>query len=520
VQAGQRSDGAATLAALRKLPPPAGDDPRIDLTEFGAAMAASDYKHELAMAEQAERKGKLAENRLLVAEALFEQGHAYRNLNEPNKAKALFAEARRLFAAAGDRYSEGRVSKQLGIMLAEQNDLANAEKAFQETLQIAHELGNKSGEAAELDNIANVLLLQRNLTGAADTYERSLTLAREVGDQAQVASSLHNLGLVEYDEGHLTRAKQHFQEALPLARRYADKDLIAGCLINLAHVHAAQGNLVAALKLADEGRATLRETGAQGRIGAMNLEVADLKLLAGDLSAAQKFYEEALGIFVQAGQEFDSSFSLFGLGDILIARGDLVGARKQHEAALGLRQKGQGNVRALFDSRIRTALLSVEEGHPSDAETSVRQALKNYAAQYEPDAQIEADTVLVRALLAQNKLVAAQQVVAEDRKLVANTENRIDLLNVRILSALNESDSGNVAEAVRLLQASIEESRNSGFTALELEARLALGETETKARNLTAGRATLASLEKDAKTKGFLLIARKAAAARKQRSAS
>jgi tetratricopeptide (TPR) repeat protein len=252
VEAGQRSDAAATVAALRKLPSPAGDDPRIDLTELGAAMAASDYKHELAMAEQAERKGKLTENRLLVAEALFEQGHAYRNLNEPNKAKALFAEARRRFAAVGDRYAEGRVSKQLGIMLAEENDLVNAEKAFQETLQIAHRLGNKSGEAAELDNIATVLLLQRNLTGAADTYERSLALAREVGDQAQVASSLHNLGLVEYDEGHLTRAKQHFQEALPLARRYADKDLIAGCLINLAHVHAAQGNLVAALKLADE----------------------------------------------------------------------------------------------------------------------------------------------------------------------------------------------------------------------------------------------------------------------------
>ena len=377
-----------------------------------------------------------------------------------------------------------------------------------------------AGWAADHLIIANVLLLKRNLTAAADTYERSLALAREVGDQAQVASSLHNLGLVEYDKGHLTRAKQHFQEALPLARRYADKDLIAGCLINLAHVHAAQGNLVTALKLADEGRATLRETGAQGRIGAMNLEVADLNLLAGNLSAAQKFYQEALRIFVQAGQDFDSSFSLFGLGDILIARGDLVEARKQHEAALGLRQKNQGDVRALFDSRIRTAQLSLEEGHPSDAETSVRQALKDYGAQHEPDAQIEADTVLVRALLAQSKVVAAKQVVTEDQKRFANTENRVNFLNVSILSAQVETATGNPIEAAMLLQASIEESRNSGFAVLEFEARLALGETETKARNLTAGRATLARLEMDAKTRGFLLIARKAAAAGKQGGSS
>jgi len=119
-----------------------------------------------------------------------------------------------------------------------------------------------------------------------------------------------------------------------------------------------------------------------------------------------------------------------------------------------------------------------------------------------------------------SKLAAAQQVVAEDRKLVANTEDRVNLLNVNVLSAEVETATGNSVEAERLLQASIKESRNSGFAALELEARLALGETETKARNLTAGRATLASLEKDAKSRGFLLIARKAAAARKQRSSS
>ena len=519
VGAGQLNDGLATLAALRNLPPPGRDDPRIDLAEIGASMSVSDHRRELAAAQQAARKGELSGNRLLVAEALYEEGHAYRNLNELNKSHALFADARRLFAATGSRYGEARVLRQIGIIFAEQNDLKQAGNAFQEALQIRHELGNKSGEAGELDNIANVLLLQRNLSGAADAYQQSATLAREVGDLAQVASALHNLGLVEHNEGHLTRAKQHFEEALPLARRYGEKDLIAGCLINLAHVDAAQGKLVTAIKLAEESRATLRTT-AKGRIGALTLEVADLKLLAGDLSAAQKLYEEALQIFTGAGQEFDSSFSLFGLGDVLIARGDLAGARKQHEAALALRQKDQGAVRVLFDSRIRSAQLSLEEGYPSDAEAGVRQALKAYAAQNEPDAQIEAHTVLVRALLAQDKLAAAQQVVAEDRKLVANTEDRVNLLNVNISAARVESGSGNVAEAARLLQATIGESRNSGFAALELEARLALGEMETKARNLTAGRATLASVEKDAKSKGFLLIARKAAAARKQRSSS
>jgi hypothetical protein len=53
------------------------------------------------MAEQAERKGEASGYRLLVAEAIFEKGHAYRNLNELNKAKELFVDARRRFAAGG-----------------------------------------------------------------------------------------------------------------------------------------------------------------------------------------------------------------------------------------------------------------------------------------------------------------------------------------------------------------------------------------------------------------------------------
>ena len=44
----------------------------------------------------------------------------------------------------------------------------------------------------------------------------------------------------------------------------------------------------------------------------------------------------------------------------------------------------------------------------------------------------------------------------------------------------------------------------------QLEADLALGETEMKAGAKDAGRVRLLALEKDATAKGFLLIARKA----------
>ncbi len=49
-----------------------------------------------------------------------------------------------------------------------------------------------------------------------------------------------------------------------------------------------------------------------------------------------------------------------------------------------------------------------------------------------------------------------------------------------------------------------------GFFLLQLEASLALAEAETKSGKKTEGRALLETVEKNARSKGFLLIARRA----------
>jgi hypothetical protein len=59
------------------------------------------------------------------------------------------------------------------------------------------------------------------------------------------------------------------------------------------------------------------------------------------------------------------------------------------------------------------------------------------------------------------------------------------------------------------------EATKTGFVGDQLEVRLALGEIEMKSGKTNAGRARLAALEKEAAKKDFLLVARKAAAARK-----
>lgn len=74
---------------------------------------------------------------------------------------------------------------------------------------------------------------------------------------------------------------------------------------------------------------------------------------------------------------------------------------------------------------------------------------------------------------------------------------------------------GKYAETKRSLKATLAEAIRFGFVSQQFEARLNLGEIEMKSGQIAAGRARLEALGKEAWTKGFLLIARNAAAAAK-----
>ena len=79
-----------------------------------------------------------------------------------------------------------------------------------------------------------------------------------------------------------------------------------------------------------------------------------------------------------------------------------------------------------------------------------------------------------------------------------------------IVSARVVASRGRPADAKARLQAILAATRKYGFVSYQLEADLALGETEMKSGQTETGHARLVALEKDATAKGFLLIAHKA----------
>src|SRR5207248_171303 len=123
---GRAPDALATVAALRKLPPPAADDPRIDIAEALVADGLSDYKREQTLAAQAAAKGVARGELLVVAEARYYEGWAFWNLGDNAQALNAYADARRLYDTAGQRNGVADILSATASLRWRQGDYAAA----------------------------------------------------------------------------------------------------------------------------------------------------------------------------------------------------------------------------------------------------------------------------------------------------------------------------------------------------------------------------------------------------------
>ena len=169
-------------------------------------------------------------------------------------------------------------------------------------------------------------------------------------------------------------------------------------------------------------------------------------------------------------------------------------------------------------SRASLAALSLDEGQPAAAEALARQAAGEFGKLKSEENVAVTDAVLARSLLEQGKTSEAQKVIQTAQELSARSgvipvHFEVDIAVARTrAAAANHSRQDETAAAKRSLEAVLAKASRHGYLGYEFQSRLALGEIEMKSGKTTAGRARLQALERDAKAKGFLLIARRAAA--------
>jgi tetratricopeptide (TPR) repeat protein len=457
-RASKAHDALATVESLRKLSPPASDDPRIDLQEGEAWDELSEYKPQEQLLSRAVEKAKAEGSRLLLARARKGQCWVLRHMGQTQDAVSACRESTDIYAAAGDRHEEA------------------------ESLRA-------TADALSSTDVPEAIRL----------YQRAQTLFREVGSERGAAGVLNNLGLIYGNEGDPTTAEKMHRQALASFHLVEDKNAQAKALANIANDRVAQGDLRNALQLYEESQQINREDPGRATIASYN--IASVHQLQGDLSGAKQGFEQSLAIWQRNG-DLSSAYSMWSLGSLLLQEADFSNARKMYEQSLVIRTSA-GDKLTIAETQLGLAELSLEEGRSlPDQEAAIRQAID------------------VRALLAEGNAPVAREAMKQARTLAAKSQNPEVRWRTAISSAsieAAEKDASHTAAGIaarKELAAVIAKSRAQGYRVVELDARLELAEIEMKAGQTAEGRAHLTAIEADAKAKGYLLVARKAAIAR------
>jgi len=503
IAARKTKDGLATLEALRKLPG-ASSDPRLDFTEAKAVADLSDFKRSLVVGAEALKKAEAQGARLLAARARIDYGVALWHLGELPKAVAVLEASKRTFVEAGDRWGASGALNNIAMAQVENSDLKGAKASFEESFGMSQQIGDRAGMARSSNNIAVVLGELGDPLGAKKRYEQALAMYREIDDRNGVAVATGNIARIVAGLGEVAEARQKYHEAIESFRQLGNRSSASWGLNSLGILLAEEGEFDEAKKTMEESLRLRREIGEKAGISQALNNLGGVLYHRGELAECRQVNEESLAIAREAGNKRHASHAQGGLVEVLVEQGDLAGAR-QHLQEILAQRLAAGEKESAAETRMTLARVAIEEGRAAEAESLARQAAEEFRKAKAPATEGLAHAVLARALLAQGKREPAVRAADRALALARQSRNRRVELSVAIAA-------GHVRAATQSLETALGEATKRGFVPHQLEARLALGEIEAKS---AAGRARLEALEKDAAAKGFVLIARKAAAARR-----
>ncbi len=471
IRADHYADALQTVATLRKLPGPEGQDPRIDLIEASASERLGDMTRSQKAAAAAVARAQALGSGLMLANALDREGWAWVNLGEPDKAIADDIRARQLWRAAGDARNAAKALHGIAIYQRDKGDFSESQKSFAAALQEFRRIGANWDIASCSHNLAMLLQEQGNLEGARQRLEEALRIQRSQNDKRGVSADLDDLGNVAFSAGDLASAIRMKQEALQGFHDIGDKRGESIVLFNLGEVFYQKGDLTAASE-------------KYGQAAALQREIA---------------FKRGLGS------------SLAGLAKVLMAQDRLDDALSSTQQSLTLREEGKENTYGA-ESELQLAEIALDQARPADAELLARKAVGVLEQNNVPAYASLAYSSLARSLLAEGKHNEARACAEHAVALGREGGDRMVHMRAGLAQAEVDIDSGRPFDAERDLNRIQARAKRDGFAAFDFEARLLLAKAELRVGRSQAARARLDRLQSDASRKTFLLIARQASA--------
>ncbi len=473
IESGHGSQAMGTLKQLRHLPPPSSQDPRIDLAEAGIAKSIPEA---LSLIERAVNTASQLGSKVLYAQARRDQCRTLLYSDRPQEATAACRDAYDVFLSTGNR------------------------AAAADTVRLT---ADYEGSTSHVDE-------------ALATYQRALNLVEGLGEHEKTGAILNNMAIVLTNEGKLDRAEQLYREAQSHFALAGNVGNSVTALVNIADISYLRGKLQAAEKIYQQAL-ELETQLDPSRPGYVLYRLADLELTEGKLKEARLHAEQANTALQKDNGAYQYMTSAIDeLGDILEQQGDLDKARQLFEQSLAIRKK-MGETGLVAESLEELAQISLEEGNPERAEPVLHGVISEFEKEHgDPDAST-AYILLSRVLREEGKLNEAAEAAKRAADLSLTSSDPALRLpaaieGARIEAAMSRSNGRNAAHpsgAIQSLNSAAAAAKRLGYFNVECEARLALGEIETRL-NPATGRTLLTSLAVEARNHGLELLARHA----------
>jgi len=373
--------------------------------------------------------------------------------------------------------------------------------------------GKAQGSTFIIDRAYGILCQQADSIGASANgihYCEQAVRNSAAGGLLSEARNLNDLAGQYFELGDVVRAEAIWRQANQRFQKSDDAEGVAATLSNIGEALLAQGDLEQAQKHLAESIPSYQTNGDRDGVALVLNDHAEILRLQGNLEAARVTYQQAEVTAKEIDDKSRLAYVLSGLGDVLKDRGDLGAARRSYEQSLALRS-GMGEKQAEEESRVSLAQISVEEGHPADAETELRNCKEQFHQTQQADDELVAASGLINALLAQGKQADAKQESASAKSLAAKSQNVLSRLQFDLASGRAVLASDTPKPSRLQLENILRQAHARELVGIELEARLSLAEFEKKVGHTSSAQSQLASLEHDAQMKGFGLVARKAA---------
>jgi eukaryotic-like serine/threonine-protein kinase len=362
---GHGKDALATTEALHKLPPPLGDDSRIDLAEADAAESLGDFKKDLAASTRAIEKARSLGASLLVAPAQIQRAWALANLGRVEDAATAASEAEKVFAATGDQRGVARSINFRGIVLQNLGDAPAARAKYEAALAIYRQIGNKKGVADELDNLGDVLFSLGELKASRQSYEQSLAAHEEIGNQDGIALAKGALGPVLLALGDHQGAKRMSQESVEICQRIGDRSKAAIGLAGVGSALRMEGNLEESQKYENQAVSIFQQIGDSQSAARFQLIQARLLVDEGRPSEAVTIANRAVEEFEREKLPRDDALANAVLCDAFLSQGDVSRAQTAFDKAVSLQTQYHDRIVGLL-VELTGEHLRAASGHQED----------------------------------------------------------------------------------------------------------------------------------------------------------